>query len=133
MCDYPGCTKQFISKGALKIHKSKHLRENGLAAPTDAQCIQCGKIFGSRQVKNSRNLLRYISQFTVYHSGVLFRPNLIEGFDILNPPDRSYLAEHIALVHENKSMKVKCEHCDEILPNRTARTIHTNRVHFPDK
>ena len=36
-------------------------------------------------------------------------------------------------MHENKSMKVKCEHCDEILPNRTARTIHTNRVHFPDK
>ena len=61
VCDYPGCTKQFISKGALKIHKSKHLRENGLAAPTDAQCIQCGKIFGSRQVKYldlviSRNL-----------------------------------------------------------------------------
>ena len=46
---------------------------------------------------------------------------------------RPYLKEHVASVHENKSLRVKCSVCEEVLPDRKARMRHETAAHFPDK
>ena len=45
----------------------------------------------------------------------------------------STLKKHYLLVHENKSLHMKCKFCEEVLPDNCARDRHMNTVHFPEK
>ena len=45
----------------------------------------------------------------------------------------NYLNEHIALLHENRSLRVKCKLCEDSFPDKNARDRYEDKVHFPEK
>ena len=46
---------------------------------------------------------------------------------------KAHLEDHVRLVHERKSLNVKCTECDKVFIHPRAMYTHKNLVHFPDK
>ena len=46
---------------------------------------------------------------------------------------KAHLEDHVRLVHERKSLNVKCTECDKVFIHPRAMYMHRNLVHFPDK
>ena len=112
---------QVCGKYIKQTFMQQHLRRHKLAESPNCPHSDCNALFATSEAKKKHvNTVHKRPGVACEKCGKLFQ-------------SAANLREHMQLVHEKRSLDVKCTECDMIFINRQNRNRHLNQMHYPDK